>query len=369
MEPHVVKYLKESFYRESMNKVLILYNKLFHYRIPVFNILSEWCDLTVAYCYDSEVDMGKVKFKTLKLTPVKIGPFTLQRENIYKICKQYDSVIVYGELAWLKYILLPWNPFCMFRVLFWGIGVRASYKHSFDSKDPFLFVRKCLEKRADGLIFYSDYPVLVHENWGIDKKKLFVAHNTVAVKDIVKNNPMNILFIGTLYKGKGIQYLLDAYKEAYDVNPLLLDLKIVGGGDDFEQVKQWIQNNQLSSKITLYGSVYDDNLKARIWSEAIACISPQQAGLSVLESMGYATPFITTRKAITGGEIFNIKNGENGVLLDDVGGLVDVILDISKNTQKYLDMGRNARFYYENNRLPYHMAKGLYDSVSENLYK
>ena len=28
-------------------KVIIVYNRLFHYRIPIWNILSNYCDLTV----------------------------------------------------------------------------------------------------------------------------------------------------------------------------------------------------------------------------------------------------------------------------------------------------------------------------------
>ena len=37
-------------------RVIILYNKLFHYRIPIWNELADKCNLTVAY---SEGD-GKI---------------------------------------------------------------------------------------------------------------------------------------------------------------------------------------------------------------------------------------------------------------------------------------------------------------------
>ena len=41
-------------------------------------------------------------------------------------------------------------------------------------------------------------------------------------------------------------------------------------------------------------------------------MSYSQAGLSVLQSLGNATPYITTSKAISGGEINNIIEGETG---------------------------------------------------------
>ena len=55
-------------------KIIILYNRIFHYRIPVWNELAEMCDLTVTY---SEGD-GKVpenmttKFKIMHLPAWKL---------------------------------------------------------------------------------------------------------------------------------------------------------------------------------------------------------------------------------------------------------------------------------------------------------
>ena len=46
----------------SKKKVLILYNKLFHYRIPIFNILADKYDLTVVYSYKAnEKDLAQCK--------------------------------------------------------------------------------------------------------------------------------------------------------------------------------------------------------------------------------------------------------------------------------------------------------------------
>lgn len=352
-----------------MKRVLILYNKLWHYRIPIFNILSKKYDLTVAYCYESEVKQ-EIEFKTIKLTPYTLWKFTLQKENIFKICQQFDVVIAYGEIAYLKYTLLPWHKGRRFKILFYGIGAPASYKRHYGDASKLHFrIVDFFERKADGLIFYSDYAVISHEKRGFDTKHLYVANNTVEVVKMPFDTDRNsILFIGTLYLEKGLQVLLDAYKHACEEKRDLVPLNLVGGGKMETKVRNWIEENGLSEKIHMFGAVYDKEQKAKIFSKAYACISPNQAGLSVLESMGYGVPFITTKNAITGGELFNLENNSNGLSLDSMDDLKNVLLDISINPNKYVEMGRCAYDYYWACRKPQDMAQGLMDAI-EGVYR
>ena len=110
-------------------KVIILYNKLFHYRIPVWNILAQYCDLTVTYSEGKEIAIpDNVCFKVMYLKPYKKAKrFVIQRANIRKMAKKYDVVIAYGDIAWLKFSTLPW--FNKTKVIFWTIGVSATQYH------------------------------------------------------------------------------------------------------------------------------------------------------------------------------------------------------------------------------------------------
>lgn len=345
-------------------KVLILYNNLFHYRIPIFNILAERYDLTVAFSFGNETSED-LKFKTLKLPALKFKRVVVHKDNIYKLCQNFDVVIAFGDIAWLKYSTLPWHKKRRFKIIFWSIGVSASYKKRFNEIKKWDTVRDIFYKKADALVFYSDYPIPLYLERGFQKEKLFVAPNTVQVEESreAQIQKDSILFIGTLYLQKRLLLLLENYKSALAIDKSLPVLNIIGGGAEFETVETWINVNNAEKNIILHGPIFDLTQKARFFHKAFACISPGQAGLSVLESMGYGVPFITGKDSITGGERLNIASGLNGVLFDNINQLHEIILDISRFPQKYIEMGQNAHDYYWRCRKPSDMASGLCDAI------
>lgn len=343
-------------------KVLILHNKLMDYRIPIWNLIAKACDLTVAYCEGKGHD--GCEFKTIRLRePRNIGPIAWHYDNLRKLCNDYDIVITVGNTRWIKYMILPFGRH-KYKTATWSLGVSASYSKGYDQNRTWDFVRDFFYKRCDACIFYTDYVVRKNLKRGYKRERMFVAHNTVKVlplkPDVTKDS---ILFIGTLYKAKGIQTLLDSYKAAYVKCPDLPTLNIVGGGDEYEQIAAWISEAGLNGRIIMHGPIYDKAAKRDLFQRAYACISPKQAGLSVLESLGYGVPFITRKNAITGGEIFNINDGETGLLLDEDSQFETAILDIAENPDKYIGMGQRAQEYYQANRTPEIMAQGVIDAI------
>lgn len=347
-------------------KVLILYNYLFHYRIPIWNILAEKYDIKVVYSYPAKDDViRQCNFETEYIPFKSISKLLYHKKNISKIAKTYDVVLSDGQVTYVDYSALA---ICHrnFKLIYWCIGAPASYsRHYGDASKGYYFVTDLFHKRADAMVFYSDVPIESHVQRGYKKDSLFVANNTVQVEKIDVNweNKDTLLFIGTLYMEKGLQLLLEAYKSANESNANLLPLTIVGGGSQFNLVKEWVENNNLTDKIKLTGPIYDQKEKAQIFAKSIACISPLQAGLSVLESMGYGVPFITSSDAITGGEAFNITDNETGLRMSDISQLSNIIGDISSNPQKYIEMGKKAYSHYWICRKPEDMAKGLSDAI------
>ena len=346
-----------------MKKVLILYNRVWPYRIPIFEILNNRYDLTVSYSIDDSFNED-VNFKVVKLAGKQYSRFFIHKDSLHKYCKNFDVVVGYGDIGWLSLMRLLFKRKRTYKIILWGIGVRASYNSNYGEKSHWDRVRYYLMRKADAVLFYSDDPVEIYLNENFKKEKLHVANNTVHVNKIDENVQRNtLLFIGTLYKQKKIYSLLESYKEAKKEKHDVPKLNIIGYGNEYENIKKWIDENNFQDDIYLLGKIFDESQLSKYFSEALACISPGQAGLSVLKSMGYGVPFITKKNAITGGEIFNIKNLENGVLYEDDSELKDIILDIANNQSKYIEMGIKAKDHYDACRKPGDMATGISEAI------
>jgi glycosyltransferase involved in cell wall biosynthesis len=350
-----------------MIKVLFITGKLQHYRIPILNIIGNHTqiDLTVAHSGKLVKD-AENSIKEIRLTENKAFGFTLHKENIYKLCCNYDVVVSMFYVQKLSLAFLAFKQDRPFKLIYWGIGVKASQSSKFDSDGISNIARNIIVKKADAMIFYTDYPIQKYVNQGNDSKKFFVMNNTVAISNHIKEEfERNILlFVGTLNKSKKIFVLLENYSEALKININIPELIIIGEGDDYQEAVEWVKKNELNNKIQFLGPIYIEKDLELYYKKALACISPGQAGLSVLKSMGYGVPFITTEDAITGGERLNIKHNDNGVLLKDESNLCETLLDITDNPLKYIRMGKSAQEFYNNNRTPEIMANGFIEAVN-----
>ena len=345
-----------------MKKVVIYQTIVPHYRKPIFDIIGRHVDLTLVYTGNTAVPGDNYLLEKIPcLNLPKIG--AIHGRRLMSICRDKDVFIsMHGPRSLdIDNIKL----FCPhIRTIKWGIGVMASYNTRYDEGNKSQRFIKITNK-CDAALFYSDYPRQKYASMGVQKEKMFVANNTVAVEKIEMqlSRKRNILFIGTLYKQKKIDLLINAYCKAYGINRNLPDLVVIGDGDQRTILEKQVLEYELDKKIRFLGQINDDQTLKEHFVEALACISPDQAGLSVLKSMGYGVPFVTCRNAITGGEIFNIHNGIDGVVLDSLDDLCEVILDIADNREKYIEYGKSAMSYYYAERTPEIMAKGFLDAI------
>lgn len=349
----------------NQRNVVIFIHKLQHYRIPILNILNRSVNLTVVCDNKSDINEDKVEFHVIEVKLKNYGPFIVHEKSVYKIAKSFDVVIGLFNLRCIDLIMLSLNPFRKAKFIYWGIGVTASYTKNFNSKGLSHYMRIILSLFADALIFYSEFPKKYYK-YLRPSKSLFIANNTIANDfEVIEYEEKNIfLFVGSLYEQKGLEELIDSYREAFEViGDGIPDLYIVGEGALKSKLQQRIKLFGLSNKITFKGAIYDTEKLCQIFAKSLLCISPKQAGLSVLTSMSNGVAFVTTKKAITGGEIFNIEHDVTGTLLNDVNELPEVLIEASKNPNKYIEMGIKGKKFYKENRRPEMMANSIKDAI------
>lgn len=350
-------------------KILLLESTVSSYRVPIYTIIAQQVNLTIAYTLKNEC-IQNCTFDTIKLEYKKIGSLIFIKKGFREICSKYDVVIFMSDLHYISYCILPFIR-RNFKVIPWTIGIRASYTRRYDvnrKKDIIDRIYGAVLKKSDAVIFYMNDSI---KFWGdgIDKAKVFIAHNTVEVRtDKLDNNQIKnrILFVGTLYKEKKIFELINAFIEAKNKSKAesFLVLNIIGDGEEYGNIKDLIQKQELSGTISLHGSIYNEEELVKYFSQSLLCISPDQAGLSVLKSMGYGVPYVTRTDATTGGERLNIIDQENGLLYKTQDELVSIIEDAFKNPYKYLIMGKKAQEYYLTKATPQHMAQGVLDAIN-----
>lgn len=348
-------------------KVLILARVLSSYNDPIYQIMNEKVDLTYSWIKKSEVK--DPQYKTFQFPYRKMRDYILHKQ-LRKVINQYDVVIIPPDLRFLKTVLLPFLPHKP-KVILWSIGLHVSYKKKYDLKKAPGFSDKLLhlmQNHCDACIFYMPQAIEYWKKYStIDEQKCFVAHNTVKVAEFDQLPPIEkrdkFLFIGTLYKQKGIGELIEAYAMAKNKTGNMPKLYIVGKGPEKDLVEELIRGKGMMGSIIMTGPIYDEQILKDYFLTSLLCISPKQAGLSVQKSLGYGVPFVTRPDAITGGERFDVIDKKNGFFYETVDGLVDILVNASNNPEEMERLSTNARNYYLANATPEKMAQGALDAI------
>ena len=349
-------------------KVVILQKRIKEYRVPLFDGIGQLYDTTVVGCQDPL--LAGAHYRVLKLKhrywPVSldfIWDGALRRQ-----LRRADVIIRPTEFRSVNRLILK-AVAPKAKVISFGIGVSASYNEHYDETDQSAQYLKLIDD-SDAVIFYYDYPKEKYVRQGADPDKIFVSNNTVEVPQTPLNRkPENLLFIGELYPQKGVDVLLEQYRQALAENPAVPDLIIVGDGSERAALEKTARDSGLSGKVSFLGKITDNDLLLPIFEKAIVTISPRQAGLSVLKSMAFGVPFVTVENAITGGEIFNIENGKTGVILKDEAALKELILDCADRADEYGAMGERAREFYFSHRTMAHSVRAFDEAIRYALRK
>ena len=132
---------------------------------------------------------------------------------------------------------------------------------------------------------------------GIEKDFFDKVDTSMVRKELgLAKDDVVLFYLGRLSARKGLQLLLDAFKELSKQNPKLK--LVIGGVGEYEAtIKEFIKDNRLQDSLLFVGNVPDSRLKA-YYSDFDIFVLPslyETFGIVLLEAMSQGTPVVATR--------------------------------------------------------------------------
>jgi glycosyltransferase involved in cell wall biosynthesis len=156
------------------------------------------------------------------------------------------------------------------------------------------------------------------------------------------------LFVGSLYKEKGVDILLKNYLKLYnEYNSKAPELVIIGDGEELRNLVVYCEMNGLEDKVRFLGRVTNEEQLAKYFNKSLCLITPNQAGLTVLKALFYGVPVLTSKHAITGGELYNIIDDYNGQLFTSEEEIYPYLKKYMNNPKYVSHLSSNALLSYE----------------------
>ncbi len=335
-----------------MKRVLILQNKILHYRKPLYNKLAKQYDVTVLHSGKESV-LPKDEYKEI-VTPLKIISKLYIQKGVKKEVKKgnYDVIIAMMDIQWVNNLIASFFHPKSSKFTWWGIIVS---KNKLANKLRGYFLRN------KSTIFYTEVGLNEMKNLGFSSPNYTFCNNTFHIENRVpchlEKQKDSILFVGSLDKRKRLDLMLKAFANSISKIPESIIFKIVGEGVDLASIKNIIKELNIEDRVEILGKITETEILQNHYKTAIFSLSFGQAGLGVLQSMGYGVPFVTSKKALSGGEISNIIDNENGILCNHNQDSLEIaMIKLCNNVKLSKHLGRNAFQHYSNECTIEHMV-------------
>ncbi|OGE41638.1 hypothetical protein A3B45_03545 [Candidatus Daviesbacteria bacterium RIFCSPLOWO2_01_FULL_39_12] len=189
--------------------------------------------------------------------------------------------------------------------------------------------------------------------WGIAGRDIKVIHNGVNIPKVeitAKEKRKTLIFLGALSKDKGIEDAIKVFSKIAE-KKTNFQFWVVGKSDPeyLKFLKKGCKDANIQNKVKFWGYVWE-NKKFELLSKAHVLINPsirEGWGLVVIEAAAVGTPTVAFDVP---GLRDSIIEGKTGLLCskNTVDDLVENILELVENKQKYLKMRREAISYSRN---------------------
>jgi len=223
------------------------------------------------------------------------------------------------------------------------------------------FNKKLVSDAPDVVIAPSKFVMDMHVDNGLfnNSEKIFLPHGiesnmlNLAIDSHAKRNRIDLLYVGSLAKHKGVHILIEAFKQVPQKD---MRLNIVGKGICEKELKKLANDD---SRIIFQGHVPDNVLKT-FYEQSDFLIVPsiwyETFGLVILESFSCGTPVISSK---IGAYQELIIDGYNGYLFEpgDISELNKVLEKSLDNESVYNELCVNAFESFQQYNMSEHIGK------------
>ena len=323
--------------------ILVIQGYLPHYRLELFNALSALDEVMVVHS-GKPTRRDSDRFEEVILPVKTLGPFRLQAGLLQLIVeRQPKTVIAMFDIHWVNTIRAMYLFDRSLAWVWWGLDRGKS--------DLANKAKLFLARRPNPIVFYNEVARTTFAPDLGPTTQLFVANNTFYVADRVKSfrHPVKnrIINVGSLDARKQNDVTIRVLKKISDDTGADIRFSLIGDGAERERLAALVDKLGMQDRVELLGKIEDPKILAKHYAEAIASVSFGQAGLAVLQSMAFGVPFVTKHNAISGGEKYNITDGETSVFCEDrPDALEAALLRLFQDEDYARRMGEAAYRYY-----------------------
>lgn len=315
--------------------VYIFQKRIAEYRVGVFEALAERIpDLMIL---TEQAPKGNVAFRWDLLERRKILGFSAIKRRQFSNSDIIISGLNLRDISTILFLLRFRR-----RWIIWGHGFGRS-RIGFWGRVP----RILAARLAAASIFYTKGGAIEFSKY-VKKDKLFVATNTILLPFYVEPAPEtrnSFLYFGDLRKEKGVDLLLRAFEVVASLREDIF-LEIVGDGQEKEALMRMAAKMKNGNRVQFFSRTRTPvELKPHL-DRAIATVSPQHVGLSVVQSFWAGVPVVTQVNSFHAPEFEYCSSGENCLLFQGgVEGLVGAMNSLLERGQREF-LALNAKQYF-----------------------
>lgn len=175
----------------------------------------------------------------------------------------------------------------------------------------------------------------------IDKDKIIKMSNEEDIE--FDKNKINFVSVGRFHEMKGYDRLIEALNKLNIEKKLNnVTVRLIGDGDEFDNIKNKIMEYNLSDKVMLLGRKSNPYVYVKKADCFIMCSRYEPFGLVTLEAMILKVPVLSL-DVLSIREIFKDSYGE--IFPNNEKGLYDGILDVINNQKKWKKYQSNLKDY------------------------